>query len=144
MAIDRSLTSRRTGRLLAGVAATGVLGMAVATAIAEVEPLLHLYDGLWMIGGAVLAFAVVAPLVRRWPRDHAMALIAGTVAVGAWSPLVFLALRARIPVLARIKGAIFLSSADVIGVALPVGATLVWLALRDYRPSGPDRLPPTT
>jgi hypothetical protein len=60
--------------------------------------------------------------------------VSAAAALGAWLPLVVLALRARIPVAARLKGAVFLSSADVIGVALPVGIALAWLALREHRP----------
>lgn len=134
MAPDLRIASRRSGRITAGLAATGTLGLAGYVAISEIDPVLHLYDGLWMIGGACLTFAIIALLVRQWRREPALVLIAVGVAAGAWSPLVLLALRAHMPVLARLKGAIFLSSADVIGIALPVGATLAWLALGDHRP----------
>lgn len=126
--------SRRTGRIAAGLAALATLSLAGYVAISEIDPILRLYDGLWMFGGASVAFAGIAPLVKRWRREPALALIAAGVAVGAWCPLVALALRAHIPVLARLRGSIFLSSGDVIGVALPVGATLAWLAFSDHRP----------
>jgi hypothetical protein len=138
MAADLQLASRRTGRIAAGLAASGVLGLAGYVAVTEVDRILHLYDGLWMFAGAGVAFLPIAILVRRWRREAALAMIAAGVTAGAWLPLVLLAIRAHIPVLARLKGAIFLSSADIIGVALPVGATLAWLAVGDHRPSPPD------
>jgi hypothetical protein len=98
-------------------------------------PDLHLYDGYWMLGGTAVAFMLVAPLAWRWPRERGLIAVAGAATVGAWLPLVLLALRARLSVMARIKGAIFFSSADVIGIALPVGAALAWLALKEYRPA---------
>ena len=134
MAADLQLASRQSGRIAAGLGAAGTIGLAGYVAVSEADPVLHLYDGLWMIGGACLAFALVAMLVRRWRREPALVLIAVGVAAGAWGPLVLLALRAHMPVVARLKGAIFLSSADIIGIALPVAATLAWLALGDHRP----------
>jgi len=131
---DLQLASRRTGRIAAGLAALATLSLAGYVAVSEIDPILRLYDGLWMFGGASVAFAGIAPLVRRWRRESALALIAVGVAIGAWCPLVLLALRAHIPVLARLKGSVFLSSGDVIGVALPVGATLAWLAFGEHRP----------
>lgn len=132
---DLQLGSRRTGRIAAGLAAFATLSLAGYVAVSQIDPILRLYDGLWMFGGSSLAFAVIAPLVRRWRREPALALIAVGVAIGAWCPLVLLALRAHIPVLARLKGSVFFSSADVIGVALPVGATLAWLAFGEHRPA---------
>lgn len=130
-----NLTSRRNGRIAAGLAALTTLGLAAATAVNEVDPILRIYDGLWMWGGALLGFVVAFLLARRWPRERALPAVGALVALGAWVPLVLLALRAHMPILARLKGAIFLSSADVIGVALPVGAMLLWLALREHRPA---------
>jgi hypothetical protein len=135
-----TVTSRRAGRLLAGIAAAMVLGVAVHTAVVQAEPALRLYDGFWMLGGSAVAVGLVAPLIWGWARERALVAVAAAAAFGAWLPLVMLALRARIPVVARLKGAVFLSSADVIGVALPVGVALAWLALREHRPNAP-RMP---
>jgi hypothetical protein len=132
-----TVTSRRAGRLLAGFAAATVLGIAVYTAVVQAEPALRLYDGYWMLGGAAVAVGGVAPVVWRWGRERALVAVSAAAALGAWLPLVVLAWRARIPVAARLKGAVFLSSADVIGVALPVGIALAWLALREHRPDDP-------
>src|SRR6266850_6221401 len=76
MTTDFAVTSRSAGRLLAGAGALLVLGLAVYTAIVETVPELHLYDGLWMLGGAGLALGLIAPLVWRWSRPHAMAALA--------------------------------------------------------------------
>lgn len=130
-----SLTSRRSGRLLAALGAIFCLGIAGYTAITEVDPVLHIYDGLWMCAGGAAAVLLVTPLVWRWPRERALAVVAAATAAGTWAPLAVLALRARIPLAARVKGAIFFSSADVVGIALPVGVALAWLAIREHRPA---------
>ncbi len=134
------LTSRRLGRLIAGGAGLLVLGLAVWVAIVESVPEIGIVDGYWMLAGAVTTFLLVAPFARRWKRDRALAAIAAATLIGAWVPLVALALRAGMPVSTRLRGAIFFSSADIIGLALPVAAALLWLATQEYR--GVDR-PPT-
>jgi hypothetical protein len=131
-----SWTSRRTGRSLAGLAALISFGIAIFTAISQVDRVLHLYDGLWMIGGTAAAMAICVPRVWSWPRDKAIALLALVTVIASWTPLVALALRARIPILARLKGAVFFSSADVVGVALPVGVVCLYLAMKEYRVGG--------
>ena len=133
MKSEFSLVSRRSGRLLAGAAAVLILGLAVRTAFTGTVPELRLYDGWWMVGGATVTIALGLPFIWKWPRERALAVIAGCAAIGAWVPLVILAIRAGIPVLVRLKGAVFFSDADVLGVALPVGAALAWLALREHR-----------
>jgi hypothetical protein len=136
MATAFSITSRRTGRMLAGLAAAFSLGLAIYTAISQFEPALHLYDGLWMLAGAGFAVAIVAPVIWRWPRERALAVLAAVTTVGTWAPLALLALRAGIPIRPRLRGAVFWSNADVIGVALPIGVVFAWLALREHRPGG--------
>ena len=141
MASEFGLTSRRAGRLLAAVAAVAVIGLATYTAVSESVPVLHLYDGYWMLGGAAIAVALLAPLVWQWPRERALAILLAGVTVGAWSPLVVSAIRVGMPIRFRLRSAIFLSSADIIGVALPVGVALAWLALKEYRPGDGGRSP---
>ena len=133
MTAPLSWTSRRTGRALAGLAALISFGIAIYTAISQVDRVLHIYDGLWMLAGATVALVLCVPLVWSWPRDKAIALLALVTVIASWAPLVALALRARIPILARLKGAVFFSSADVVGVALPVGVVCLYLAVREYR-----------
>jgi hypothetical protein len=86
-----------------------------------------------MLAGAAVALAITIPIMKSWPRDRAIALLVIVTEIGAWAPLVVLALRAHIPVPARLKGAIFFSSADVIAVALPVAVVCAWLAVKEYR-----------
>jgi hypothetical protein len=129
-----SITSRRSGRLLAAAAACLTFGLAVYTAISQVDRVLHLYDGLWMLAGAALAVGLTAPLIWSWPRERALLALAVASILGTWGPLVLLALRAHISIAARLKGAVFFSSADIVGIALPVSIMLAWLALREHRP----------
>ena len=136
MTAPLSWTSRRTGRALAGLAALISFGIAIYTAISQVDRVLHIYDGLWMLAGATVALVLCVPLVWSWPRDKAIALLALVTVIASWAPLVALALRARIPILSRLKGAVFFSSADVVGVALPVGVVCLYLAVREYRVGG--------
>ena len=94
-----------------------------------------------MLAGAAVAIALTIPIVKSWPRDRAMALLAVVTEIGAWAPFVVLALRAHISIPARLKGAIFFSSVDVIAVALPVGVVCAWLAAKEYRPGNVSREP---
>jgi hypothetical protein len=128
-----SWTSRRTGRALAALAALISLAIAFYTAVSQVDRVLRLYDGLWMLAGAAIAIAITIPIVKSWPRDQAVVLLAVVTEIGAWVPLVILALRSHISIPARLKGAIFFSSVDVIAVALPVGVVCAWLAVKEYR-----------
>lgn len=118
-----------------------MLGLGIWTAIDQSVPAIGIVDGYWMLGGAALAFLLLAPVARRWPRERALPAVTLATAAGAWLPLVVLALRAGIPVRARLKGAIFFSSADVIGLALPVGCALLWLALQEHHASPPPESP---
>ena len=135
-------TSRRVGRLASGAAGLAVLGLGVWTAIDQAMPDVGLVDGYWMVGGGLLAGALVAPLAWRWRRERALLAVGGAVVAGAWLPLVGLALRAGMPIGARLRGAMFFSSADVIGLALPVGCTLLWLALQEHRVPRDPPAPP--
>ncbi len=127
-----SLGSRRLGRGLAALGGVLVLALGAWTAVDQSVPEVGIVDGYWMLGGAAVAFLLVAPLAWRWPRERALPAVTVATAVGSWLPLVGLALRAGVPVRARLKGAIFFSSADVIGLALPVGCALLWLALQEH------------
>lgn len=131
------MASRRAGRVVAAGAGILALGLAVWTAIVESDPVLRLFDGYWMLGGGFAAALLLAPFAWHWPRERALAGVALASLAGAWLPLALLGLRAGVPVAARLRGAIFWSSADVIGLALPVGCTLCWLALQEHQ--GPGR-----
>jgi hypothetical protein len=110
-----------------------ILGLAIGTAIGQSVPALGMLDGYWMLAGAAAATGAIAPIAWRWPRERALMAVAVTSLAGAWLPLIGLALRAGIPVSARLKGAMFFSSADVIGI------TLLWLACQEHHGASPIR-----
>jgi hypothetical protein len=128
------LLPRNRARGLAALGAGLALVLAVYTARAESMPEFHAYDGWWMLLGAVVAVAVVAPLVWRWPRQRSLPAMVLVAVVGSWLPFVWLAHRGHVALWPRLKGAWFLMGADVIGAAVPVGVACLWLALRE-----PDR-----
>ena len=97
-------------------------------------PEFHAYDGYWMLLGAAIAVAGVAPLVWRWPRQRSLPAIVLAAILGSWLPIVWLAYRGHVPLLPRLKGAWYLMGADVIGAAIPVGAACLWMALRESDP----------
>ncbi len=130
-ALPRSRASARVAALLGAVLA---LVLAARTAAVESMPEFHAYDGYWMLLGAAIAVAGVAPLVWRWPRQRSLPAIVLAAILGSWLPIVWLAHRGHVPLLPRLKGAWFLMGADVIGAAIPVGAACLWIALREPDP----------
>jgi hypothetical protein len=112
------------------VLAAAALGVAGYTGYSQSMPWLHIYDGLWMFLGGVLAVALVAPVAWSWSRERSLAAVGLAALVGTWLPLVILALRQHVPVWARIRGAWVLTGADIVGTALPIGMVCLWLALR--------------
>jgi hypothetical protein len=128
------IRSRKSARLVAALGAGLALLLAGYTARVESMPEVHAYDGWWMLLGAGLAVAAVAPLVWRWPRQRSLPAIVLAAVLGSWLPFVWLAHRGHVSLLPRLKGAWFLMGADVIGAAIPVGVACLWLALRE-----PDR-----
>jgi len=90
------------------------------------------YDGYWMILGALIAFAAVAPLVWPLRREVSLPIVALAAAVGCVAPLVISALRLRMPIRARLLGSWVLGGADLVGPAVVVGCLCLWLALRRY------------
>jgi hypothetical protein len=122
--------SRAAGRRLCGLLATVALGLAAYAGYSQSMPSLHIYDGLWMFAGGVLAVALVGPLVWSWSRERSLTAIGLAALVGTWLPLVILAVRQQVPIWARIRGAWVLTGADVVGTALPVGMVCLWFALR--------------
>jgi hypothetical protein len=112
------------------VLAAAALGVAGYTGYSQSMPWLHIYDGLWMFLGGVLAVALVAPVAWSWSRERSLAAVGLVAFVGTWLPLVILALRQHVPLWARIRGAWVLTGADIVGTALPIGMVCLWFALR--------------
>lgn len=127
---DIAIVSRATGRRVSGVLAAAALGVAGYAGYSQSMPSLHIYDGIWMFLGGVLAVAFVAPVVWSWSRERSLTAIGLATLVGTWLPLVILALRQHVPVWARIRGAWVLTGADIVGTALPIGMVCLWFALR--------------
>lgn len=95
-------------------------------------PEFKVYDGYWMILGALVAFAAVAPLVWRLRREISMLVITVAALVGCIAPLVISALRLGMPIRVRLRGAWYLGGADLVGPAVLVGCLCLWLAVRKY------------
>ncbi len=133
---DYSLTQRAAGRRVAAVAGIAALGFATYVAWKESIPELHVYDGIWMLIWSAVAFVATAPLVWGWKREHSLAVVALASVIGCWAPLIVSALRHAMPIMARLKGSWVLAGAGVVGLAAPLGFTLLWLALREHTPRG--------
>lgn len=82
--------------------------------------------------GAAIAFVVVAPLVWRLRREVSLVVLTVAVALGSVAPLVISAMRLRMPVAVRLRGAWVLGGADVVGPVLIVGFLCLWFAIRKY------------
>ena len=95
-------------------------------------PEFKVYDGYWMILGALAAFLMVAPLVWRLRREVSAVIITLAAAVGCVVPLVISAMRHGMPVAVRLRGAWVLGGADLVGPAVIVGCLCLWFAVRKY------------
>jgi hypothetical protein len=110
--------------------AAAALALAGYTGYSQSMPSLHIYDGVWMFIGGVLAVSLAAPIVWSWSRERSLTAIGVAALLGAWLPLVILAMRQHVPIWARIRGAWVLTGADIVGTALPIGMVCLWFALR--------------
>lgn len=127
-------------RVAAGVGAAAALGVAVYTAATESMPALRIYDGYWMLLGAAVAVAVVAPVVWSWRREWSLGVVVAAAVVGCWLPIVWLAVRRGSQILPRMKGAWYLMGGDIVAAAIPVGVACLWMALRRADPDRQIRL----
>jgi hypothetical protein len=118
---------RRQAAVAGAVAAFLLAGY---TARAESMPELRIYDGYWMLLGAAVAVALVGALVWRWRRQASLAAVVAAAVVGAWVPIVGLALYGHVALVPRLKGTWVLMGGDLIGAAIPAGVACLWLALR--------------
>lgn len=94
-------------------------------------PEFKVYDGFWMMLGAATAVALLAPVIWRWPRERSLIVVVIASMVGSVAPLVISAMRHHLPLMARLRGSWMLAGADVVGPAIVVGFTCLWLALRE-------------
>ena len=126
------MNRRRTGQLVAGLAALVAFGWAGWSAHTSAMPEFKVYDGYWMILGALIAFAVVAPLVWRLPREVSLGVITLAAVAGCVAPLVISAIRLGMPIKVRLLGAWVLGGADLVGPAVVIGCLCLWFAVRKY------------
>lgn len=133
------MNRRAQGQLAAALIALVAFGWAAWASHSSAVPELKIYDGYWMILGATLAFVLVAPLGWRWPRERSLVLIALAAVLGSFAPLVISAMRHRMPVAVRLRGAWVLGGADLVLPALVIGFMCLWFALRKYEPGARQR-----
>jgi hypothetical protein len=90
-----------------------------------------------MLAGAGLATGIAGVLAWRWPRERSLPLVVAAAAIGAWAPIIWLAHRGSVAMLARLRGTWYMMGGDVVSAAVPVGVACLWIALRP-----PDRVDP--
>jgi hypothetical protein len=126
------MNRRKTGQIAAAILAVAAFGWAAWASHTSAIPELRIYDGYWMMLGASVTIAIVAPLVWRWPRERSLIVIAIASVAGSAAPLVISALRRGMPVRVRLLGSWVLGGADLVGPALVIGFVCLWFALREY------------
>jgi len=132
------LNRRKPGQIVAAAIALASLGWAAWSAHINAMPEFGVYDGYWMILGATVMVAIVAPIVWRWRREWSVVAVTLAAAIGSVIPLVISALRTGLPILVRLRGAWILGGADAVGPALVLGYLCLWFALREYQPTAPS------
>jgi hypothetical protein len=125
------VTRSNISRLIPGSVAVGAFGWAAKSAHDSSMPEFKVYDGYWMMLGAALAVCLIGALVWRWPRERSLPLVVIASIIGSVVPLVISAFTHNLPIMARLRGSWVLAGADLVGPALAVGFTCLWLAVRD-------------
>ena len=128
------MNRRKLGRVVAGVSAVAAFLWAARSAQSASMPEFKVYDGFWMMLGAAIAVALVAPLVWRWPRERSLLVVVMAAVLGSIIPLAISAATHGLPLMARLRGSWMLAGADMVGPALVIGFVCLWLALRDEVP----------
>ena len=128
------MTRGKISRLMPALVALTAFLWAAKSAHDSSMPEFKVYDGYWMMLGAALAVGVVAPLIWRWPRERSLLVVVIASIVGSIVPLVVSALTHDLPIMARLRGSWMLAGADLVGPAVIVGFTCLWLAVRDEAP----------
>jgi hypothetical protein len=121
----------KISRLIPALVALAAFLWAGKSARDSSMPEFKVYDGYWMILGAAVAVGLVAPMVWRWPRERSLVVVVVATIVGSVVPLVVSAFTHNLPVVARLRGSWMLAGADLVGPAVIVGFTCLWLAVRD-------------
>ena len=121
----------KISRLIPAFVALAAFLWAAKSAHDSSMPEFKVYDGYWMMLGAALAVGLVAPLVWRWPRERSLLLVVLASVAGSVVPLVVSALTHDLPIMARLRGSWMLAGADLVGPAVVIGFTCLWLAVRD-------------
>jgi hypothetical protein len=119
--------------MAAGALSIVFFGWALWAARSTSIPELRVYDGYFLLVGATVMVALVAPLVWRWPRERSVVAIALAAVVGCIAPLIISALRHHVPLTARLRGAWTIGGADMVGPPLIVGFLCLWFAVREYQ-----------
>ena len=125
------MTRGKINRLVPALVALAAFLWATKSAHDSSMPEFKVYDGYWMMLGAALAVGLVAPLIWRWPRERSLLVVVIASIVGSIVPLVVSALTHNLPIMARLRGSWMLAGADLVGPAVIVGFTCLWLAVRD-------------
>jgi hypothetical protein len=125
------VTRGKISRLLPALAALAAFLWAARSAHDSSMPEFKVYDGYWMMLGAALTVGLVAPFIWRWPRERSLLVVVTASIVGSIVPLVVSALTHDLPIMARLRGSWMLAGADLVGPAVIVGFTCLWLAVRD-------------
>ena len=125
------MTRGKISRLIPGLIALAAFVWAAKSAHDSSMPEFKVYDGYWMMLGAALAVGLVGTLIWRWPRERSLPLVVIASIVGSVVPLVISAFTHNLPIMARLRGSWMLAGADLVGPAVVVGFTCLWLAVRD-------------
>ena len=125
------MTRGKISRLMPALVALAAFLWAAKSAHDSSMPEFKVYDGYWMMLGAALAVSLMAPLIWRWPRERSLLVVVIASVVGSVVPLAISALTHNLPIMARLRGSWMLAGADLVGPAVVVGFTCLWLAVRD-------------
>jgi hypothetical protein len=126
------MSRRGRGQVAAGLAALAAFGAAGWAAHDSAMPEFKVYDGYWMILGALVAFAAVTPLVWRLRREVSLLVITLAAVLGCVAPLVISALRLGMPIPVRLRGSWYLGGANLVGPTVVAGCLCLWFAIRKY------------
>jgi hypothetical protein len=125
------VTRGKINRLMPASVAVAAFLWAAKSAHDSSMPEFKVYDGYWMMLGAALAVGLVTPFIWRWPRGRSLLVVVIASLVGSIVPLVVSALTHDLRIMARLRGSWMLAGADLVGPAVIVGFTCLWLAVRD-------------